>query len=130
MKRRTPRTTRTDTLFPYTTLFRSAALNARAKCAAETWLTRASRCTGQTSCEAASIRSFARSRRRSRSGSWLADTIVSRTLRSEPVTQEPAIHRNARTGDVGRRGQAQEGDGGGDLFGFADATHRARKRGG
>src|SRR3546814_596996 len=36
----------------------------------------------------------------------------------------PAIHRNALTGDVGRRGQTQEGNGGGDLLGFADAAHR------
>src|SRR3546814_3804515 len=89
---------------------------------------RASRCTGQASCEAASIRSFARSRRRSSSGSWLADTIVSKTVRSEPVTQEPAIHRDAFAGDVGRRGQAQEGDGGGDLFGFADAADRSAQQ--
>src|SRR3546814_20531112 len=31
MKRRPPRSTRTDTLFPYTTLFRSKALGRRAK---------------------------------------------------------------------------------------------------
>src|SRR5258707_8819875 len=49
-----------------------ASLNDRAKWAAETLLTRASRRTDQASCEAASIRSFARSRRRKSSGSWLA----------------------------------------------------------
>src|SRR3546814_9264977 len=101
-----------------------ASLNASAKCSAETWLTRANRCTGQASCEAASIRSFARSRRRSSSGSWLVDVTLPKTVRSESVTQKPAIHRNALTGDVSRRGQAQEGDGGSDLFGFADAAHR------
>ena len=49
-----------------------ACLNDRAKWASETPLTRASRRTGQSSCEAASIRSFARSRRRNSSGSWRA----------------------------------------------------------
>src|SRR3546814_18932713 len=47
-----------------------------------------------------------------------------KTVRTESVTTKPAIHRNALTGDVSRRGQAQEGDGGSDLFGFADAAHR------
>ena len=47
-----------------------ACLNDRAKWASETPLTRARRRTGQSSCEAASIRSFARSRRRNSSGSW------------------------------------------------------------
>jgi hypothetical protein len=50
-----------------------ACLNDRAKWASETRLTRASRWTGQFSCEAASIRSFARSNRRNSSGSWLAE---------------------------------------------------------
>src|SRR5262245_10699536 len=48
-----------------------ASLKDRAKWASETPLTRASRRTGHSSCEAASIRSFARSRRRNSSGSWL-----------------------------------------------------------
>jgi hypothetical protein len=46
-------------------------------------LTRASRCTGQSSCEAASIRSFARSRRRNSSGSWLAESTL---MMEEPET--------------------------------------------
>src|SRR3546814_17856344 len=65
-----------------------ASLNARAKCAAETWLTRANRCTGQASCEAASMRSFARSRRRSSSGSWLVDVLLPKTVCSDYVTKE------------------------------------------
>jgi hypothetical protein len=59
-------------------------LNDRAKCASETRLTRASRCTGQSSCEAASIRSFARNRRRNSSGSWLVEsTLVMEELEIE-----------------------------------------------
>src|SRR3546814_5127539 len=49
---------------------------------------------------------------------------VPKAVRAESITQKPSIHRNALTGDVSRRGQAQEGDGGSDLFGFADAAHR------
>jgi hypothetical protein len=45
-----------------------ACLNDRAKWASETPLTRASRLTGHCSCDAPSIRSFARSRRRNSSG--------------------------------------------------------------
>ena len=51
-------------------------MNERAKWASETPLTRASRRTGHSSCEAASIRSFARSRRRNSSGSWLAESTL------------------------------------------------------
>jgi hypothetical protein len=43
-------------------------LKDRAKCASETQLTAASRRTGQSSCEAASILSLARSKRRNREG--------------------------------------------------------------
>ncbi len=48
----------------------NACLNECAKCASDTRLTAARRRTGHSSCEAPSMRSFARSRRRSSSGSW------------------------------------------------------------
>src|SRR5690606_22262482 len=105
-----------------------ASLKARAKCAADTWLTCARRCTGHAWWDAASILSFARSRRRNSSGSWPGAAGIPEATRSEPVAQEPAIHRDAFAGDVGRRGQAQEGDGGGDFLGFADAAHRGAQQ--
>ena len=68
-----------------------ASLNDRAKWAAETLLTRASRRTDQASCEAASIRSFARSRRRKSSGSWLAGASLSRTDPLPPARDTPGL---------------------------------------
>lgn len=51
----------------------------RAKCAADTPLTSASRLTGHASCEAASMRSLARSRRRSSAGSCCASVCACAT---------------------------------------------------
>src|SRR5580658_2079073 len=63
-----------------------ACLNDRAKWACETPLTRASRRTGQASCELASIRSLARSSRRNSSGSWLAGSSRIAAFTSVPMT--------------------------------------------
>src|SRR4051794_9302938 len=83
-----------------------ASLKDRAKCASETPLTRARRPTGHSSCDAASIRSFARNRRRSSSGSWLTRPPL------RPPTEIYADHSNEATTMAAKKhsGSKQEGE--------------------
>jgi len=50
------------------------------------------RCTGQSSCEAASIRSFARSRRRNSSGSWHSESTLTMEELAIPSLDSVRLH--------------------------------------